>query len=315
MTSPVALFIFRRPDLTRKVFDRIAEYRPQKLFIIADGARNDVANELELTEQSRLETEVVDWPCEVVRIYSDTNLGFQKRFFTGLDQVFKAVDSCIILEDDCLPTSSFFKFCEAMIDTYAEVPDVGIISGANFAPQTSASSYFFSANSYIWGWATWARTWSKFDVLERKQAFTRTETLALRPTYSTFWERLFSERLIQSLPLHKGWDVPFSVFLRRSGFVNVIPNANLIDNLGQAGNGTNDFLAGWERTPAAIDMEFPLKHPDSRERDWVMDKLMWKSRGRALINFFLANPLRLAQRLLQEIRLKFSVLRTFRNSR
>jgi hypothetical protein len=29
MTSPVALFIFRRPDLTRKVFDRIAQYRPE----------------------------------------------------------------------------------------------------------------------------------------------------------------------------------------------------------------------------------------------------------------------------------------------
>jgi hypothetical protein len=225
--------------------------------------------------------------------------------------VFEAVDSCIILEDDCLPTSSFFKFCESMIDTYAEVPDVGIISGANFAPQSVASSYFFSANSYIWGWATWSRTWRKFDGLERKQSFSRAETLALRPTYATYWERLFSERLVRSLTLHKSWDVPFSVFLRKSGFVNVVPNSNLIDNLGQAGNGTNDFLAGWERTPAAFDMEFPLKHPDSRERDWAMDKLMWQARGRALSFFMLTNPRKLAQRVLQELRMKFSVLRTF----
>ena len=314
MTSPVALFIFRRPDLTRKVFARIAEYRPEKLFIIADGARRDYPNELKLTEQSRFETTAIDWPCEVVRIYSDTNLGFQKRFFTGLDQVFQAVDSCIILEDDCLPTSTFFSFCESMIDTYAEAHDVGIISGANFAPQPSTSSYFFSANSYIWGWATWSRTWNKFDSVERKQSFTRAEILSLRPTYSTYWERLFSERLIQALPLHKGWDVPFSVFLRRSGFLNVVPNSNLIDNLGQAGNGTNDFLAGWEITPAAVEMEFPFTHPDNRKRDWELDKLMWRARGKALVLFLLSNPLKLARRFFQEFRTKISILRASRAS-
>ncbi len=315
MTSPVALFIFRRPDLTRLVFNRIAEYRPERLFIIADGPRDSVRGELKLTEQSRLETMAIDWPCEVTRIYSDKNLGFQKRFFTGLDQVFEAVDSCIILEDDCLPNSSFFSFCESMIDIYAETPDVGIIAGSNFSPQHSNSSYFFSANSYIWGWATWSRTWKKFEGADRKESFTRAEARALRPTYASFWERLFSERLIRSLPLHKGWDVPFSVFLRRSGFVNVVPNSNLIDNLGQAGNGTNDFLAGWERTPSALELVFPLRHPDSRQRDWEMDKRMWRARGTALLKFLLSNPAKLTLRLVQEMRLILSMICTSRTFR
>lgn len=312
MTSPVALFIFRRPELTRLVFNRIAEYRPEKLFVIADGPRDSILGELQLTEQSRLETMSIDWPCEVIRIYSDTNLGFQERFFTGLDQVFEAVDSCIILEDDCLPTSSFFTFCESLIETYAETPDVGIISGSNFSPQHSNSSYFFSANSYIWGWATWSRTWKKFESADRKEVFTRAEARALRPSYATYWERLFSERLIRSLPLHKGWDVPFSVFLRRSGFVNVVPNSNLIDNLGQAGNGTNEFLAGWEKTPPALGLDFPLRHPDSRQRDWEMDKRMWRARGTSLLKFFLSNPAKLLRRFFQELRLNFSMIRSAR---
>lgn len=304
MKSAVALFVFRRPDLTAKVFERIAEYKPPRLFIIADGPREGVAEDIHLTSSARQMTENVDWPCEVIRHYSSKNLGFQQRFFSGLDAVFDQTDSCIILEDDCLPSASFFPFCEELLSRHSENPGVGIISGSNFAPQQYEHSYFLSTNSYIWGWATWSRTWKEFSAEHRKESFAETDLRSLRPSYSSIWERIFSERLIRSLPQHKGWDVPFSVFLRKFGYLNAVPTINLIDNLGQTGNGTNSFMSGWEVTPSAQKMKLPISHPPEVEWDFASDRAMWNARGRALLSFLARNPQALVLRVIQEVKMQ-----------
>ena len=41
LKTPVAFFIFRRPDTTEKVFAEIARARPPKLFVVADGPRKE----------------------------------------------------------------------------------------------------------------------------------------------------------------------------------------------------------------------------------------------------------------------------------
>ena len=104
--SPVVFLIFRRPDLTAKVFEKIRQAQPKQLLIVADGPRND--EESLLCNEARTITEVIDWDCEVFRNYSDVNLGCRKRVSSGLDWAFEQVEEAIILEDDCLPHPSFF---------------------------------------------------------------------------------------------------------------------------------------------------------------------------------------------------------------
>ena len=38
---PITIIAFRRPDLTRRVLEAVAEVRPQKLFVFTDGPRPD----------------------------------------------------------------------------------------------------------------------------------------------------------------------------------------------------------------------------------------------------------------------------------
>ncbi len=54
----------------------------------------------------------------------------------GLDWVFSQVKQAIILEDDCLPESSFFPFCETLLGRYAQDREVAMI-GANAVPRCS----------------------------------------------------------------------------------------------------------------------------------------------------------------------------------
>jgi len=110
--TPVAIITFNRPEPTRKVFDQIRKVKPGKLYFISDGARDGVGADTVNVGLCRDIADQVDWTCDVVRIFSETNLGCKKRVITGLNQVFENEDSAIILEDDCVPTQAFFEFCD-----------------------------------------------------------------------------------------------------------------------------------------------------------------------------------------------------------
>jgi len=67
LTTPVALIIFNRPETTNKVFKEIGEAKPSKLFIIADGARSNIAGEEKLCKEVKSIVENVDWDCAVFK--------------------------------------------------------------------------------------------------------------------------------------------------------------------------------------------------------------------------------------------------------
>ena len=127
-TTPVAFLIFNRPETTARVFEAIRRVRPPKLLVVADGPRSDREGENEKCRAARSVIERVDWPCEVITNYADTNLGCRTRISSGLDWVFANVDEAIILEDDCLPDPSFFPFCEELLARYRDDDRIMIIA-------------------------------------------------------------------------------------------------------------------------------------------------------------------------------------------
>ena len=85
ITTPVVFIIFNRPDKVKAVFERIRMAKPQKLFIIADGPRKNIATDIEKCKLCRKIVENIDWDCNVYRNYSDKNLGCGIRPASGLD--------------------------------------------------------------------------------------------------------------------------------------------------------------------------------------------------------------------------------------
>ena len=89
MNSPVAFIIFNRPKTTKKVFEKIKKAQPPRLYLIADGPREDFPDDILKIESTRRQVESIDWECEVTKIYSENNLGCGYRLPTGLDAVFE----------------------------------------------------------------------------------------------------------------------------------------------------------------------------------------------------------------------------------
>jgi hypothetical protein len=274
LNTPVVLIIFNRPDTTKKVFSEIAKAKPPKLLIIADGPRSDRIGEVERCLVTRAIIGNVDWPCEVLTNYSEVNLGCKYRVSSGLDWVFEQVPEAIILEDDCLPEPSFFRFCEELLIRYRDDESVAMISGANFqfGKNYGNSSYYFSRYNHIWGWASWRRAWKRYDVEAKDWAEFRSEKW-LNSLFFNTYEQKYWVNIFQSVAVGKidTWDYQWTMAAWKHQMVSIIPNTNLISNIGFGVDATHTFGSNiFDRVPVGA-MSFPLRHAKSNIADKTAD--------------------------------------------
>jgi hypothetical protein len=265
-TTPVVLFLFRRPAQTQHVFEAIQQARPPRLFLIADGPRTD--DERALCEQTRAVVAKVDWPCEVTTNYSDTNLGLRTRLASGISWVFEQVEEAIFLEDDCLPNPTFFRFCAELLERYREEPRVMHISGDCFVDVPDpATSYYFTLYAHVWGWASWRRAWAFYDAnLTRwSDLSTRRKILEQCGTRSErqFWKKTLDA--VRANEIHT-WDYQWTFSLMLHDALAINPCRNLVRNIGFGHEATHTTDIGSAVSALHThELTFPLRHPSTIE--------------------------------------------------
>jgi hypothetical protein len=265
--TPVVFIIFNRPEPTARVFEAIRQARPARLFVAADGPRPDRPGEAERCAATRAIIERVDWDCEVLTRYSEQNLGCKQSVSSGLNWVFDQVETAIILEDDCLPDPSFFRYCQELLHHYRDDTRIMTIAGDNTPlgfQQTRQlqASYFFSIYPRIWGWATWRRAWQLYDI------------------HMTHWLEVQRDRWLQDI-LHQEEAIPVWKKTLQANYdgadtwacrwlltqwlqsgLTIIPQYNLISNIGFDLNASNTMDLDNPRANAPRhSLTFPLVHP------------------------------------------------------
>ena len=162
LDTPVVLIAFNRPESTRRTLDAIRGARPARLFLVCDGPRPECPTDAALCGEVRAVLDEIDWSCQVDRRYSERNLGCEGNVETGLDWVFDQVDRAIVLEDDCVPDPTFFRFAEELLTRYVDDTRVWHVAGnSHHVPSAlfGDDSYAFSTWASVWGWATWSDRW------------------------------------------------------------------------------------------------------------------------------------------------------------
>jgi hypothetical protein len=275
LQTPVALLVFNRPETTERVFEEVRRARPPTLLVVADGPRAEHPGEDERCGAARAITERVDWPCEVLRSYSEVNLGCRDRISSGLDWIFDSVERAIVLEDDCLPHPTFFRFCEELLQRYADEERVMHISGDNFqfGRQVGDASYYFSRYPHVWGWASWSRAWRHYDVGIRDWAAARDKSVHLDrftdPLERRFWKWAWTGVQLGEIDT---WDFQWVFACMSAGGLAVNPNRNLVSNIGFEAESTHtgSDKGGVSNLPSE-EMAFPLRHPESLSADEAAD--------------------------------------------
>lgn len=279
MDTPIAFCIFNRPELTRRVFGAIRAARPKQLLVIADGPRPTHPNDPKAVQLTRQIIETVNWPCDVQTNFSEENLGCKRRIATGLTWAFDQAERLIILEDDCLPDPSFFPFCEQLLDRFADDPQVMMISGDNFQPhQRTENSYYFSRWAHIWGWASWRRAWQHFDVdiqswPQVKQEGRLRSIFDCQSEYQ-YWSQVLDRQHAGEIDT---WDFPWTYAMWHQNALAVLPETNLVTNLGfgESATHTTDPLSKLANLP--VGKLGPLTHPREIAPNRVADRHTWET--------------------------------------
>lgn len=277
---PVLLLVFNRPDTTSLVFEAIRKVRPIKLYVAADGPRENWHGESRLCEETREIVKKVDWDCSVETLFRVKNLGCKIAVSSALGWFFANEEYGIVLEDDCLPSESFFEYCKELLIKYRFNERVMHIGGQHFLNniETPQDSYYFTQYPHIWGWASWRRAWLKYDVdIQQMDKFNLQK---LPNMFSSKKQRIHLKKHLYLTRIGKlnTWDYQWTYSILNNGGVAISPTKNLVVNLGFTNQNTHLFLKDSKRENLEHEnISFPLKHPKSYNIQLNLDFLEYQN--------------------------------------
>lgn len=290
-STPVLLIFFNRPDTFARVFEQVRKAKPRTLILAQDGPRND--KDVDGINKCREIAESVNWECEIIRDYSEINLGCGVRPQSAISNALERFESVIILEDDCIPSDSFFSYCEELLEKYKDDERICYISGLNHFEEwdCGGNDYFFTKTGAIWGWATWRRSWSKYyDYYVKRISNDYVINLlkgAISNKYSyqtriDSWKR--ANASLENKEKLSYWDIQWGFVKYSQNMLVIVPRKNLIHNIGVGATSTHAqnlkmtthvkyknfvFIPTYE-------FNFPLKHPEFCICDTKYDDLVYK---------------------------------------
>jgi hypothetical protein len=268
LNSAVLFLIFNRPEITEKVFQEIRRAKPTRLYIAADGPRErNPADEI-LCEKAREIRNWIDWECEVRTLYQEKNLGCRVAVGLAIDWFFDHEEEGIILEDDCLPSQSFFIYCAELLEYYRDDKRVMCISGDNFqqGKSVTSDSYYFSKYSHCWGWATWRRAWAHYDRdMKLWNEFRDDGQLQVwsdgNNQFEQYWSQIFNSAAAGEI---NSWAYRWQFSCWSQNGLTCLPDKNLVKNIGFGDQATHTReSADWRDALQAENIEFPLTHPQN----------------------------------------------------
>jgi len=283
MSPPVCLIIFRRPEHTRRVSEAIAKARPSKLLVFADGPRPDHPEDWAACAAARDMIDRIDWDCEVLKNYSDVNLGCGSGPVSAIDWAFSHVEESIILEDDCLPDPSFFRFSDELLDKYRDDERVMHINGCTYRRGNLRipESYYFCQDIGCWGWATWRRAWLHFDIAVKAWRLLRKTNFLHDVIDSDFFADHYGHALEAAFTSGGDvnyWDYQWAFACWVNNGLGIYPRLNLVTNLGCGPDATHTVDPD---SPVAHlstrSMRFPLIHPEIVFPNREIDRQGWSN--------------------------------------
>ncbi len=226
--QPLLIIAFARPDGVRRIFELAISYGVSKIYVSMDGPRNNIDSE-RLAGIQRVISEFEAQPG--IEIYTNQlpeNHGVASGVIHALDWFFSNVQSGMVLEDDIIPTNSFFEFCETALMIYAKQPRVKMISGTQVFPNESdKKSALATTYPMIWGWAAWAKDWHSL-----RSHFFELKPSELSQIFDYRWHYWFTGARRAISGIVDTWDTPLAFHFFNRRLLAITPPINLVTNVG-----------------------------------------------------------------------------------
>lgn len=292
----VLILFFCRDEQLKQVFEAVKKARPSRLYLCQDGARGPQDEEKILACRKIVSDENIDWECEVHRLYRKQNFGCDPSGYLAQKWLFENEEMGIILEDDVIPSQSFFPYCKELLEKYKDDARVSLICGMNNIGESKEikEHYFFTKIGGIWGWATWRRfveTWdARYTWLEDENKLKLISAQLPKKVFNRFihtatWHKNTGKEYFETLYAAAQW--------LSDGYA-IVPKYNLIKNIGIAEESTHS-VNNIKLLPKGVqnlfymktyELEFPLEHPKEIKRNFRYEKKRIPSRTKELWRSF-----------------------------
>ncbi len=281
--TPILLLAWRRPDKVAKVISSMRAIKPQNIYVACDGPIQNNPEEFDKVLKTRMAIDrEIDWNYKSLKkLLSEKNKGCKEGVVSALNWFFENEEEGIIIEDDCLPHPDFFEFAKIMLNKYRNDKRIWCISGNNLQnnQKRGDASYYFSYYPLVWGWATWKRCWDKYDVeMKSWPAFKKKKLLNNyfdSKREGKYWEKRFDKMYYLNQP--DTWDYQWLFCCIKNNGLGIIPNKNLIENIGFGVDATHTtsktispaVLKNFQSNTSGL---LPIKNPAYIVRSKIADK-------------------------------------------
>lgn len=245
MLAPIVLFVYNRPNHTKRVVDALLKNKLSSesiLYIFADGPKANATKEhINRIMELRSYLHSIKGFKEVIIEESEINKGLSNSEIYGVSKVIKKHGKVIVLEDDLETSSQFLKYMNESLDMYEYDEKVVCVSGFSFikdAPIKEAS--YFVVGCECCGWGTWKRGWDTFpsDTKPLYEKILNDKSLGKHFNYDYAYD--FNGMLKQQID---GKIDSWAIRWRASAFVQELlclhPTKSLIHNIGFDSEGTH----------------------------------------------------------------------------
>lgn len=260
----VLLIVFNRLSTTKQVFETIKKAKISRLYIASDGPRFGTDDQPKIEAVREFILKEIDWECQVFTLFREENLSCGLSVKNAIDWFFQSEEYGIILEDDVLPSSSFFKYCDFLLRRYRYDDRIGMISGNNFVTNECnlPNSYTFSKFFNTWGWATWKRAWQNMDLSMSWKNTSLNESVFQNMGYTRYSYRAWkmNYEVIENKTVN-AWDYQWSYSLSCQNQLSIVPEKNLVSNIGFTSEATHTVGRAKEAYTKLYDINFPLNNP------------------------------------------------------
>lgn len=237
---PVVLFTFKRMDTLNRIISVLKEANIKKLYLFSDGPRNEEEKKLVLKTREDI-LKLIDWDCEVIKMFKDTNQGVFNQIGMGALEIFKREERAIFIEDDNLPEVTFFDYCKMMLDKYENDEKVLWICGTNYESESKYldTDYVFTKHMLPCGWASWRSKFPKYYLTSFAILNNYKDRKIVRKSYEYRW--LYKQQM-RNFKCEKyredhnrrfaSWDFQMALSIRYYGLFGIAPKYNQIRNIG-----------------------------------------------------------------------------------
>jgi hypothetical protein len=279
--APILITAYNRYINFKKLINSIKFYK-SKIYISIDGPKNsyDKIQQLKIVNLIKKNKKIHKIKYRIL----NENLGCQKAVFSSLEWFFLQEEKGIILEDDTLPSKSFFKFCNELLIKFSKDKKVFSISGhIPFEKQSIKTDYFFSKIFMCWGWATWKSRWliaKKFTPHNRWQKLLKTKEW--NSFLTTDLEKKYFRKIYKKILLNHidSWAYLWLLFGIANKSKFILPKLNLVKNTGTQTHGANNVPSKFDHANSKICTftiaRHPLKSSYSKDLDSFLFNLCFR---------------------------------------